>query len=115
MEKKDTITSVTYILAGSLIQSFNRIGMDWLPLILALFGLVIYFTGLNKLRLGLDDPGKGGVKLLIISAVVIIIGILAAYIPYVGSFSFVIIIIALMIQLFGFIIYSFFPLFYLLF
>jgi hypothetical protein len=101
MEKKETIKSVSFIISGALLQSLNRIGADWVTSILALFGIAIFLQGLNKLAQGLDKSGKKGVRLLISSMLVIIAGIIVAFIPYVGSIYFVVFIIAYMIELFG--------------
>jgi len=72
--------------------------------ILALFGLIIFFIGLSKLKQGLDKPGKEGVKLLMIVAVLAIIQSLSGYLPFVeGIFGSIIHVVTIFLFFFGWI------------
>lgn len=103
MEKKETIKSVTFILAGALLQMFNGIGGGWISSLTAIFGLILFFIGLSKLKAGIDDKGKGAVKLLIIAAILGIIGLIFDIIPLLGIVAAIIFIVTFIVELIGFI------------
>ncbi len=102
MEKKETIKSVTFILSGALLQMFNGIGGGWASSLVAIFGMVLFFMGLSKLKEGVDEAGKGGVKFLIIAAILSIVGFVIDIIPLMGWLAAIILIIAFVIELVGF-------------
>ncbi len=103
MEKKETIKSVTFIIAGALLQIFNGVGGGWAAPVVSIFGLILFFIGLSKLKEGLDAAGKSAVSLLIIAAVIGILGLIIDLIPLVGWVAIIIFIIAFIIELIGFI------------
>lgn len=103
MEKKETIKSVTFILSGALLQIFNGIGGNWAASLTAIFGLILFFIGLQKLREGVDETGKGAVKMLVISAILGIVGLVFDIIPLLGLIASLIFIVAFVFELIGFI------------
>ncbi len=103
MEKKETIKSVTFIISGALLQIFNGIGGNWAASLAAIFGLVLFFMGLKKLSEGVDDAGKSAIKLLVISAIVGIVGLVFGIIPLLGLVAPIIFIVAFVLELIGFI------------
>jgi uncharacterized membrane protein len=103
MEKKETIKSVTYVIAGALLQMFNGIGGGWASSLTAIFGLVLFFIGLKKLKDGMDEAGQGAVKLLIIAAIMGVVGLVFDLIPLLGLISSIIFIAAFIVELIGFI------------
>lgn len=103
MEKKETIKSVTFVIAGSLLQMFNGIGGGWASSLTAIFGLVLFFIGLKKLKEGMDEAGQGAVKFLIIAAIIGVVGLLIDLIPLMGLISSLIFIAVFIVELIGFI------------
>lgn len=102
MEKKETIKSVTFILSGALLQIFNGIGGNWAASLTAIFGLILFFMGLKKLQEGVDEAGKGATKMLIISAILGIVGLVFDIIPLLGIIASIIFIVAFVFELIGF-------------
>lgn len=102
MNKNETIKSVTFILSGALLQMFNGIGGGWAASLTSIFGLILFFMGLKKLQEGVDEAGQGGVKLLIISAIIGIVGLVFDLIPLMGIVASVIFIGAFVVELIGF-------------
>lgn len=102
MEKKETIKSVTFIISGAILQMFNGIGGNWAASLIAIFGLVLFFMGLKKLSDGVDEAGKGAIKLLVISAIIGIVGLVFDIIPLLGIIAPIIFIVAFVFQLIGF-------------
>lgn len=103
MEKKETIKSVTFVIAGALLQMFNGIGGGWASSLTAIFGLVLFFIGLKKLKDGMDEAGKGAIKFLIIATILGVIGLLFDLIPLMGLISSLLFIAAFIVELIGFI------------
>ncbi|MCF8230000.1 MAG: hypothetical protein K9G58_03765 [Bacteroidales bacterium] len=101
MEKKETITSVTFILSGSLLQMFNGIGNGWISTLTAIFGLILFFMGLSKLKKGIDEKGQAAVKMLIIAAILGLIGLVLDLIPLIGIVASIVFIAAFIVQLIG--------------
>lgn len=102
MEKKETIKSVTFIISGALLQMFNGIGGNWAASLIAIFGLVLFFMGLKKLSDGVDEAGKGAIKLLVIAAIIGIVGLVFDIIPLLGIIAPIIFIAAFVFELIGF-------------
>jgi uncharacterized membrane protein len=104
MEKKEIIKSVTFILAGSLLQMFNGIGGGIWTTLAAVFGIVLFFIGLSRLKGGLDEAGQSAIKLLIVAAVLSGIGFIFDLIPLIGGIiASVFVLAAFVIQLIGYI------------
>lgn len=103
MEKKETIKSVTFIIAGALLQIFNGIGGGWAAPLVSIFGLILFFIGLRKLKDGLDPAGQGAVRMLIIAAIFGLVGLFFDLIPLMGWLAVIIFIVAFVIELIGFI------------
>ena len=95
MDKKETIKSVTFVLSGALLQMFNGIGGGWASSLAAIFGMILFFMGLSKLKSGIDEKGQGGVKLLIIAAILSIVGFVFDIIPMLGIVASIVLIAAL--------------------
>lgn len=101
--KKETNKAITFILVGSLLGTFNGIGGGWASTITAIIGFILFFMGLNKLKVSLDEIGQGGVKLLTIAAILVIVGLVIDLIPLVGGIiAGIIYIVAFIIELLGF-------------
>ena len=102
MERKETIKAVTFILCGSLLQMFNGIGGGIWSGLTAIFGMVIFFMGLSKLKAGLDENGQSAVKLLIISAIISLVAFVIDLLPLIGGvISSIILLAAFIIELLG--------------
>ncbi len=105
MEKKDAMKSITFILSGSLLMIFNAVGDNWRAVLLAIFGIILMFIGLGKLKKVLDKAGKSAVMLLIIALVIHALGCLFALIPLVGSkVGSIFFLLAFLSQLIGFVL-----------
>jgi hypothetical protein len=100
--KKETIQSITFILAGSLLQMFNGVGSSWAGTLAAIFGIIIFFMGLKKLKDGLDEIGQAAVGLLYISIIIGIVGLFIDLIPGFGLFASIIFVVAFVFELLGF-------------
>ncbi len=101
MEKKETIKSVTFILSGALLQMFNGIGDGWASSLAALFGMIIFFMGLKKLKSGVDEKGQAAVKLLIVSAILSMVGFVIDIIPLMGILASIVLLAAFIVELIG--------------
>ncbi|MGM0650809.1 MAG: hypothetical protein ACQES1_09930 [Bacteroidota bacterium] len=101
MEKKETINSVTFILSGSLLQMVNGIGNGWATTLAAIFGMVLLLVGLSKLKSGIDEAGKPGVKILFIAAIISIVGFVFDIIPLLGIVATILLLVAFIIELVG--------------
>ena len=103
MEKKEAIKSVTFVLSGSLLQMFNGIGNGIWSSLTAIFGIVLLFMGLTKLKTALDENGQSAVKLLIIAAILSCIGFVFDLIPVLGGvIASIVLLAAFIIQLVGY-------------
>lgn len=103
MNKKETIKSVTFILSGALLQMFNGIGDGLWSTFTSIFGIILFFIGLSKLKEGLDENGKAGAKLLIISAIIAGIGFIIDLIPLIGGMvASIVLLAAFIVQLIGY-------------
>ncbi len=103
MEKKETIKSVTFILAGAVLQIFNGIGDGWAAPVVSIFGLILFIIGLKKLKDGLDPAGQGAVKMLFIAVIIGFVGLFFDLIPLMGWLAIIIFIVAFVFELVGFI------------
>ena len=101
MDKKEIIRSVTFVLSGALLQMFNGVGGGWASSLAAIFGMVLFFKGLSKLKSGIDEKGQNGVKLLIIAALLSIVGFVFDIIPLLGIIASIILIVAFIVELVG--------------
>jgi len=101
--KKETFQSVTFILAGSLLQMFNGVGSSWTATLAAIFGIILFFMGLKKLNDVLDEAGRGAVKMLNISIIIGIVGLVIDLLPGFGLFASIIFVVAFVFELIGFI------------
>ncbi len=100
--KKETIQSITFILSGSLLQMFNGVGSSWASTLAAIFGIILFFMGLKNLKDALDEAGQGAVKMLNISIIIGIVGLVIDLIPGLGLFASVIFVVAFIFELIGF-------------
>jgi len=76
--------SVSYILAGMLIQVGATAMSGWGAAVASLFGFIVFFTGLNKLKNTLDAKGSEAVQLLIIA---VFIGLGASVLDFIASLT----------------------------
>jgi hypothetical protein len=96
------ITSVTYILVGNMLTTYNSIGEGWTATMTAIFGLILFFIGLNRLKTFLDEIGQEGISKLVWAAILGIIATLFSFIPLVGGIPAGILnLIAFILQLIG--------------
>lgn len=100
--KKETIQSITFILSGSLLQMFNGVGSGWASTLAAIFGIIIFFMGLKKLKDGLDEIGQAAANLLNISIIIGIVGLVIDLVPGFGLFASIIFVAAFIFELLGF-------------
>ncbi|MEE4198543.1 MAG: hypothetical protein V2I54_12935 [Bacteroidales bacterium] len=100
--KKETIQSITFILSGSLLQMFNGVGTSWAATLAAIFGIIILFMGLVKLKDGLDELGQAAVGLLNIAIIIGAVGLIIDLIPGFGLFASIIFVVAFIFELLGF-------------
>ncbi len=76
--------SISYILAGMLLQLGSTGASGWGTSLAAGLGFVMYLMGLTKLRDTLDEAGKAAVQLILIA---VYIGLAAAVIDFIASLS----------------------------
>lgn len=67
---RNSIQSITYILAGSLVYTSNGFSGGLGSGIVAIFGFVIFVQGLDMLKSGLDNVGKAGVNYMRMGAII---------------------------------------------
>lgn len=63
-------TAITYVLGGALLQLYGGSNSGGMSVFTAIFGFVIFYIGLGKLKEGLDMLGQSAVDLLRIAAIV---------------------------------------------
>jgi hypothetical protein len=83
-EENVTVTSLTLIMVGMLLQLGNEASRGWGAAAAALIGLILLLTGLKQLKANMDDVGKAAVKMITLA---IYIGILASVLDIVASFT----------------------------
>ena len=101
MEKKETIKSVTFIMVGMLLQIFNGIGGGWSTNFIAIFGLILFLLGLNKLKSGLDSAGQSAVQMLFIGVIIGLVGTFFDLIPLLGWIAIIFYIVSFVFELIG--------------
>lgn len=100
--KKDAVKSVTLVLVGNMLTTYNNIGSGWTSTITAIIGFVLFFLGLGQLKSFLDENGKKGISLLINAAILGIVALVIHLIPLLGGFlAGLLYLIAFIIQLIG--------------
>jgi len=82
--KPKFITSVTFIVIGNMLLTYNSIGSGWTTYLTALFGLIMFFIGLVRMKSFLDEKGKNGVSKLIWATILGIIATVFSSIPFLG-------------------------------
>lgn len=97
-----SITSVTLILVGNMLTTYNNIGSGWTSTITAIIGFIIFFIGLGQLKSFLDEQGQKGIRLLTISAILGIVALIIHFIPLIGGvFAGILYMAAFVLQLVG--------------
>lgn len=97
-----SITSVTFILVGSMLTTYNSIGGGWTAPLTALVGYVLFFIGLSRLKAALDAVGQNGVQMLTWATMVGIAASAFSIIPLLGAIPAGILgLIAFVLQLVG--------------
>lgn len=100
--KKEAIRSVTLILTGNMLTTYNNIGSGWTSTITAIIGFILFFLGLGKLKPFLDEIGKRGIGLLVNAAMLGIVAIVIGLIPFLGGiFAGLLYMTAFILQLIG--------------
>jgi hypothetical protein len=99
---KPTLQSITYIIMGELIQLAGAISDGWVSTLTIIFGIYLFFSGLNKLKSGLDANGQSGVGWLVIASIVSLVGSLIDFIPLMGLFASLVYMVAFVFQILGF-------------
>jgi hypothetical protein len=101
MERK-AITSITLILVGNMLTTYNSIGSGWTATTTAIIGFILFFIGLGQLKDFMDEKGKSGVSLLVNAAILGIIALILDFIPLVGGvFAGILYCISFVIQFIG--------------
>jgi hypothetical protein len=99
--KEKFVSSVTLVLVGNMLTTFNNIGNGWTSTSSAIIGFIIYFIGLGQLKFVFDEFGQKGVKLLINSTVVGLVALFFDFIPLMGILAGIIYIVAFIMQIVG--------------
>ncbi len=102
MDSKQTIKSVTFIIAGSLLGTFNSIGGGWASSATAIIGYAFLFQGLKLLKDALDEQGQAGVKMLTIGAIIGVVGFVIDLIPLIGFVARIVLLVAFIFELIGY-------------
>lgn len=79
--------SITYILSGSLLYTYNGLAGGWTSGLAAIFGFILFMIGLNMLKTGLDSEGRSGAGLMLAGAVVGGMASFFALAPLIGNLS----------------------------
>jgi len=96
------ITSITFILIGNMLTTYGSIGEGWSATFTSIFGYVLFFIGLIRLKNFLDVKGRSGVSKIISAVILGIIANIFSYIPLIGFIPEAIIrFIAFIVQLVG--------------
>ncbi|MCF8232341.1 MAG: hypothetical protein K9J27_09140 [Bacteroidales bacterium] len=95
--------AVTFIIIGSLLQLSNGINGGWSSLLVAIFGFIMFYVGLSRLKTSLDEKGAGAVKFLMIAAIIGAVGSAIDLIPLVGIVASIFYVAAFVLQLIGYI------------
>ena len=74
-----------FILLALLMHVFSQVNETVLTNCMAIWGLILYLIGLNKLSMQLDIIGKSGVSQLKIAVILGLVGIVLGLIPLVGG------------------------------
>ena len=83
-------------------MTYGSIGDGWAAKITVLFGLILFFLGLSRLKSTLDYKGRNGVNKLIWAAIIVIIANLVSYLPIINlSLTPILYIISFIIQIAG--------------
>ncbi|NLH51471.1 MAG: hypothetical protein GX459_01340 [Bacteroidales bacterium] len=102
MTSSIAITSVTFILVGNMLITYNNIGVGWTAILTAIFGYILFFVGLSRLKTSLDEIGQNGVSKIIWATIIGIVALLMSYIPIAGGFlAGILTIIAFILQIVG--------------
>lgn len=102
MEKTAIVQSVTYIIAGALLQLISGIDDSWATLVVSIFGFVIFFVGLNQLKQAFNPKGQQAVGMLVLGAIIGAAGAVIDLIPLMGIFASVAYLIAFILELIGY-------------
>lgn len=78
------VHSISYIMAGMLLQLGSTAASGWGVSLAAGLGFVMYLMGLTKLKETLDETGKAAVRLILIA---VYIGLAASVIDFIASLS----------------------------
>nr|MDA3779599.1 hypothetical protein [Bacteroidales bacterium] len=86
------------------LQMFNGIADGFWSTTTAIFGIVLFFVGLSKLKTGIDNAGQSAVKTLIIAAIISCTGLVFNIIPFIGEIiASIVLLVAFVFQLVGYI------------
>ncbi len=83
-QEKPSVTSISYILVGMLLQLGNGATHGWGSAAASLIGLIIFIIGLRQLRDNIDEAGKNAVKLILTA---VYIGIAASVLDVIESLT----------------------------
>lgn len=85
-----------------MLTTYSSIGEGWTATITAIFGLILFFIGLNRLKSFLDDIGQDGVSKLVLAAIIGVIATFLSFIPLAGGIvAKLLILIAFILQVIG--------------
>ena len=101
MEKKDAIVSITYIISGALLQMFNGVQDGFGATLISIFGFIVFFMGLSKLKNLVDEIGQKAIGLLMIAALIGAGGAVIDLIPLMGLIASIAYLAAFIMELIG--------------
>lgn len=99
--KEKAIISVTSVLVGNILTTFNNIGSGWTSTVTTILGFILFFAGLNQLKPFCDEAGQKGIQLLIKAAITGLVAMFIDFIPLLGILAGIIYIIAFVLQVYG--------------
>lgn len=101
MEKKDAIVALTYIISGALMQLLNGVQDGYPATVVTITGFIVFFIGLNKLKQLVDGTGQTATGILMIGAIIGTVAALIDFIPFLGSYAYVVYFLAFLVELIG--------------
>lgn len=103
MNQSPSSSAVTYILGGALLQLYAGIGSGWLSIFIAIFGFIVFYLGLDRLKSSLDFTGQSAVSLLKMAAIVGGISAFIDLVPLLGVVASLGYMAAFVMELIGFV------------
>lgn len=96
-------SAITYVLGGALLQLYAGMGSGWVSVCVAIFGFVVFYTGLEKWKIGLDTAGQSAAKMLKLAAIIGAVSAFIDLIPFFGILATLGYLAAFVLELIGFV------------